>query len=102
MAAPLPLCDAPLRFDDAPPARGFVFVCRHCRRPHPVHRDAALYAWGVLGRVQEAGARLRCRNCGKRGLKGYLAPFRANMGSRPELSELVGRLYGLRPGGTVT
>lgn len=102
MVAPLPLSEAPLRFGDAPPSRGFVFVCRHCGRPHPVHRDAALYAWGVLGRVQEAGARLRCRNCGKRGMRGHLAPARAAMGSQDDLTVLVGRLYALKPGGTVT
>jgi hypothetical protein len=36
----------------------------------------------VRGRVQKAGARLRCRNGAKRSLKGYLAPFCADMGSR--------------------
>lgn len=54
------------------------------------------------GRVQEARARLRFRNGGKRGLKRYLAPFRADLDVRPDLSDLVGRRSGLRPGGAVT
>lgn len=89
--------DAPVRFGDVPLQNGLVFVCRHCNRPYALSRDTALRAWGERGRVQVAGSKLRCRNCGHRGLRGYLAPSKAELGSPDELTALVERLRGLRP-----
>ncbi len=102
MAGPLPLHPAPHRFGDVMRTRGLVFECLHCRRPYAVARDAALRAWGEQGRIQETAARLRCRNCGKRGMKGFVAPRQAKLGSPGEITALVEKIRALRPQGDVS
>lgn len=88
---------APLRFGQVPADEGIVFVCA-CGRPHGVRRDKALKAWGEQGRIQEVAARIRCKKCGKKRLRGYTVPAKAEMGSAAPIDVLIREIMELRPG----
>ena len=92
---------APDRFGQTPVTRGYIFECLRCGRPFAVSRDAALRAWGERGVVAEAARRLRCSQCGGRGMRAMLAPARAGLGSKGPLERLLDALAALRPRGPV-
>lgn len=90
---------APERFGQLPRGRGVIFVCQKCGRPAATNRDAVLKAWGERGVIREAAAKLRCRNCRKRGaMRGFLTPYwLPDGGSKTDLDKLVAQLSKLKP-----
>jgi DNA-directed RNA polymerase subunit RPC12/RpoP len=93
---------APARFGLIPDARGLVFTCRHCGRPYAVARDAALRAWGEQGRIAETATRIRCKQCGKRGMTAALAPAKAGLGSKADdVAALLAAIARIKPRGEV-
>lgn len=89
---------APERFGQLPRSRGVIFVCQHCTRPTATSRDAVLKAWGERGVIADVAAKLRCRNCKKRGMRGFLTPYwLPDSGSQTELDKLADQLAKLKP-----
>lgn len=89
---------APERFGDLPRICGVVFVCKHCTRPTCTTRDAVLKAWGERGVIREAAAKLRCKNCRKRGMHAYKTPWWVkDSGSPTEMDRLAAELAKLKP-----
>jgi hypothetical protein len=92
---------APHRFGALPRERGVVFVCGQCGRRQAVARDLALETWGKRGVVDDVARKLRCRNCNRRGMRAYVSPPWANLGSPSPLDRLVETLMSLIAGGRV-
>lgn len=89
---------APERFGQLPRSRGVIFVCQHCTRPTATNRDAVLRAWGDRGVIKDVAAKLRCRNCKKRGMRAYLTPYwLPNSGSKTDLDALADQIGKLKP-----
>jgi hypothetical protein len=89
---------APDRFGQLPRRRGVIFMCLHCARPTATTRDAVLKAWGERGVIAEVAAKLRCKNCRKRGMRGFLTPYwLPDSGSQTDLDKLAAQLEKLKP-----